>query len=134
MMVTRADVVAEARSWKDVRWHHQGRSRAGVDCVGLVIKVSHALGLSDFDIADYARQPDPTMMRALLAAHMNPITKPEAGDVLLMRFEREPQHVAIMTDSGIIHAYAQARKVTEHRLDSVWRSRIVGAYRFKGLD
>lgn len=133
-MTTRADVIAEARAWAGTRWHHQGRSRAGVDCVGLVIKVAHALGLSAFDIADYARQPDPAMMRALLAEHMEPIAKPEPGDVLLMRFEKEPQHVAIMTDRGIIHAYAQARKVVEHRLDSLWRGRIVGAYRFKGLD
>jgi cell wall-associated NlpC family hydrolase len=133
-MTTRADVIAEARRWIGVRWHHQGRSRAGIDCVGLVINVGHALGLSAFDIADYARQPDPAMMRALLAEHMDPITEPEPGDVVLMRFEREPQHVAVLTDSGIIHAYAQARKVVEHRLDSIWKSRIVGAYRYKGLD
>jgi cell wall-associated NlpC family hydrolase len=134
MMVTRADVIAEARRWKETRWHHQGRNSAGIDCIGLVIMVSHALGLSDFDITDYARQPDPKMMRGLLAAHMDPIAKPEPGDVLLMRFEKEPQHVAILTDIGIIHAYAQARKVVEHRLDSLWRSRIVGAYRYKGLE
>jgi cell wall-associated NlpC family hydrolase len=135
-MTTRADVIAEARRHLQVRWVHQGRSRAGVDCVGLIIKVAHGLGLSTFDIADYSRQPDPVMMRSLLAEHMEAIAAVSAqpGDVLLMRFEREPQHVAIVTDIGIIHAYAQARKVVEHRLDSVWKSRIVGAYRFKGLD
>jgi cell wall-associated NlpC family hydrolase len=133
-MTTRADVIAEAKRWKGVRWHHQGRSRAGVDCIGLVIKVAHALGLSGFDIADYSRQPNPAMMRGLLAEHMTPIATPEPGDVVLMRFEREPQHVAILTDAGMIHAYAQARKVVEHRVDSIWQSRIVGAYRFKGLD
>lgn len=137
-MTTRLDVIAEARTWLGVRWHHQGRSRAGIDCVGLAIKVGHALGLSDFDIADYSRQPDPAMMRSLLAQHMRLIGDPEPGDLLLMRFEREPQHVAILTEfqgaPGIIHAYAQARKVVEHRLDSVWKSRIVGAYRYKGLE
>lgn len=134
-MTTRADVVTEARKWLSVRWHHQGRSRAGIDCVGLVIKIGHALGFSDFDIADYSRQPDPAMMRSLLALHMDPIAVSSAqpGDVLLMRFEREPQHVAIVTDQGIIHAYAQARKVVEHRLDDIWRGRIVGAYQYKGL-
>lgn len=133
-MTTRQQIVDEARSYIGCRWHHQGRSRAGVDCVGLVIRVAHALGLSDFDIADYSRQPDPAMMRALLALHMEPVGQPQIGDVLLMKFEREPQHVAIVTDQGIIHAYAQTRRVVEHRLDSLWKSRIVGAYQFKGIE
>lgn len=133
-MTTRQQIVDEARSYLGCRWHHQGRSRAGVDCIGLVIRVAHALGLSTFDIADYSRQPDPTMMRGLLALHMEPVASPQIGDVLLMKFEREPQHVAIVTDQGIIHAYAQARRVVEHRLDSLWKSRIVGAYQFKGIE
>lgn len=135
-MTTRADIVAEARQWLGVRWHHQGRNRAGIDCIGLAIEVAHAFGLSRFDITDYSRQPDPVMMRALLAEHMDAIAVASAlpGDLLLMRFERDPQHVAIMTDTGIIHAYAQARKVVEHRLDSQWKARIVGAYRYKGIE
>lgn len=135
-MTTRQDIVDEARRWTGVRWVHQGRSRAGIDCVGLVIRVAHALGLSTFDTADYSRQPDPVRMRALLAEHMLPIDagRAQVGDVLLMRFEKEPQHVAIVSDIGIIHAYAQVRRVTEHRLDSVWQSRVVGAYQFKGIE
>lgn len=133
-MTTRRQIVDEARSYIGCRWHHQGRSRAGVDCVGLVVRVSHALGLTDFDTSDYSRQPDPAMMRATLAQYMEPVGRYQLGDVLLMRFEREPQHVAIVTDKGIIHAYAQARRVVEHRLDSLWKSRIVGAYQFKGIE
>jgi cell wall-associated NlpC family hydrolase len=135
-MTTRQDIVDESRKWLQTRWVHQGRSRAGVDCVGLVIRVAHALNLSTFDTADYSRQPDPARMRALLAEHMEPVPigSAQPGDVLLMRFEREPQHVAIVTDLGIIHAYAQVRRVVEHRLDSIWKSRIVGAYQFKGID
>lgn len=133
-IVTRADIVSEARKNLGVRWHHQGRSRAGIDCIGLVIKVAHALGLSTFDIIDYSRQPDPTMLRALMAEHMTPVDAPQLGDVLLMRFETEPQHVAIVTDIGMIHAYAQARRVVEHRLDSQWRSRVLGYYQYKGIE
>lgn len=135
-MTTRQEVIEESRTWLGTRWVHQGRSRAGVDCIGIVIKVAHALNIFTFDTFDYSRQPDPNRMRELLGEHMDPIAIADAriGDVLLMRFEREPQHVAIVTDKGIIHAYAQARRVVEHRLDSVWKSRIVGAYQFKGLE
>jgi len=64
--------------------------------------------------------------------------KIEAGDILLMRFALDPQHLAVYAgysdtyqDDGIIHAWAQARKVCEHRLTPDWRARIVRAYRFK---
>ena len=35
MTVTREMVVAEARTWIGVKWRHQGRTREGVDCIGL---------------------------------------------------------------------------------------------------
>lgn len=133
-MTTRQQVVDEARKWLGVRWHHQGRTTAGIDCIGLVIKVAHALELSTFDVIDYSRQPDPTMLKSLMAQHMNPVESQQVGDVLLMRFETEPQHVAILTETGIIHAYAQARKVVEHRFDSLWQSRVLGVFAYKGIE
>lgn len=132
-MVTRQDIVDEARTYLGVRWHHQGRNRAGVDCLGLVILVAHQLGLSEFDSSDYGRIPDGQRLRAGLTEHMDVTRAPQPGDVLLMRFEQHPQHVAIVTERGIIHAYAQVRKVVEHRLDAVWQGRVVAAYSFKGL-
>lgn len=132
-MTTRAEIVAQARKYLNVRWHHQARSTAGMDCIGLVICVAHDLGLSDFDITDYGRTPDPRMMLALLRENMDAVTTPQEGDILLMRFEAEPQHVAIVTDIGIIHAYAQMRRVVEHRLDSLWQSRVIAAYAYKGI-
>lgn len=132
-MTTRQDIVDCARSYQNVRWLHQGRSRAGLDCIGLVLAVAHDLGLSEFDTTDYGRIPDGERLRQELERHMQPTSTPLPGDVLLMRFEREPQHVAIVTEIGIIHAYAQLRRVTEHALQGVWPSRVLAAYRFGGL-
>jgi cell wall-associated NlpC family hydrolase len=135
-MTTRQQIIDEARTWLNVRWVHQGRSRAGVDCIGIVIKVAHALDIFTFDTFDYSRQPDPNRLRELIGEHMDKIMINDAriGDVLLMRFEREPQHVAFVTDAGILHAYAQVRRVVEHGFDDIWRSRVVGAYRYRGLE
>lgn len=132
-MTSRQDIVDAARGFLGVKWRHQGRNMAGVDCLGLVILVANQLGLSEFNSADYGRIPDGQRLRAGLTEHMDVTRTPQPGDVLLMRFEQHPQHVAIVTDRGIIHAYAQVRKVVEHRLDSVWSSRIVAAYSFKGI-
>jgi NlpC/P60 family putative phage cell wall peptidase len=140
--MTGADVVAEARSWLGTRFHHQGRLKGvGVDCAGLVVGVAEALGLPVQDRTDYTRQPDGTMLEETCDAQFIriPIEDIRPGDLLLMRFEQEPQHLAIVGDYevgglSVIHAYAQVRKVVETRLDDVWLSRVVVAYRFQGIE
>ncbi len=131
-------VEEKAREYIDTRWHHQGRVKGvGVDCIGLVICVAHELGLSDHVAGGYGRQPNGGRLRTELTEHLSevPIESMQAGDVVLMRFKDEPQHVAIISDMGgrvgMIHAHAAQRKVVEHGLDSLWRSRIVAVYRFK---
>lgn len=60
------------------------------------------------------------------------VTDKQPGDILLMRFTAEPQHVAIYTaDDTIIHSYEAVKKVCEHSLNSQWAARIVKIYRFK---
>lgn len=132
--VTAADVVTVARTYLGVRWHHQGRSRAGIDCLGLVVVVAHELGLSKADATDYGRLPDGGRLRRALLEHLLPVRGMHAeGDVLMFRFQQAPMHVGIATDVGLIHAYANMRKVVEHRIDAVWDKRLVAAFRFPGL-
>ncbi len=52
------------------------------------------------------------------------------ADFYFMAWGREPQHVALITDHGIIHSYSGVGKVVEHSLDERWRQRIAAAYRF----
>lgn len=135
---TREKIVVEARTWIDTPFHHQGRVKSvGVDCAGVVGMTGAALGLLDVnDIPkDYAKQPNANAMTKVLDEKMTriPVSEATIGDVLHFAFDREPQHVAIISDIGIIHAYAQARKCVEHSLDDTWKSRIRGAYRFKGV-
>lgn len=133
-MATRADVVNTARSYLGVRFHHQGRTRAGLDCAGLVVRVAHDLGLSTFDHSDYGPTPLGNMMRGVMDRETNPVAVWQPGDILMMSFVAEPQHLAIVTDHGVIHALLANRKVVEHRLDAVWASRIVCAYSYKGIE
>ncbi len=134
-------VEATAREYIGTRWHHQGRVKGvGVDCVGLVICVARDLGLGDFTTGGgYGRLPTGGRLRAGLTADLDsvPMTEMQPGDVVLMRFSGEPQHVAILSDMGgrlgLIHAHATQRKVVEHGLDDVWKSRIVAVFRFKDV-
>lgn len=133
MTITRKAIIDCARSYLGVPWRHQGRTSAGLDCGGLIIRVAHDLGLSTFDVDGYGREPDGVSLRAHLEAQAVRVLQGEAGDILLLRFVRYPQHLAIRTDVGIIHTYAQVGAVVEHHFDSRWRARLVDVYAYPGL-
>lgn len=134
-MITREKFVAEARSWVGVRWLHQGRTRAGVDCIGLVLATCWALGLTDYDVRGYGRSPDADFMRREADRLMTRTDDVQPGDVYLMRFapDSPPQHLAIATDHGLLHAWATARRVAEVRIPPQWRELIVATYRIPGV-
>jgi cell wall-associated NlpC family hydrolase len=131
-----------ARAYLNVRWQHQGRTLDGLDCIGLVRVAARDAGavpaqkLAELDavLGGYGRQPDGRLL-ALCRQYMTEIvlTAAQPGDVLAMRYQDEPQHLAIVSAAGsvqtIIHAHAVSRKVVEHRLDDLNRSRVVAAFR-----
>jgi cell wall-associated NlpC family hydrolase len=134
MTVRRDAILAAARSYLGVRYHHQGRNRAGMDCAGLIVCVARDLGINAGDLTAYARRPDGRTLRNVIEAQAPGTDCYKPGDILLMRFEADPQHLAIVTDHGMIHSYARARMVVEHRMDAVWTARIVAAYQFPGVE
>ena len=133
-MITREQVVLEARTWLGTPFHHQGRLKnVGVDCIGIIICVANDLKLSDFKTTSYTRQPNGDMLRALLAQELIeiPIEEIQPADIALFRFENEPQHVGFITDIGLLHSYMQVKKCIETSLDEIWKSRMVSAFKFK---
>jgi cell wall-associated NlpC family hydrolase len=131
--------IAEARQYvaEKVRFRHQGRSRRGVDCAGLVSVCLQASGRAVVDCAAYGRQPINQGLRGYLVRNFgDPVPKEEMrpGDVPLMRFRGEPSHVGIVANHphgglSLIHSYAQVKKCVEHRIDSEWLGYIVEVFR-----
>ncbi len=134
-MVTRQQVVEAARAWIGVPYQHQGRTRFGVDCVGLLIVVAHDLGLTDYDVSGYSRVPHSGFLADECERMMQRIATVERkpGDVVLLRFKREPQHLALITDRGFVHAYAGSGRVIETAMPPAWVNRIVAAYALPGV-
>lgn len=139
-MTTRAEVVAAARKYLGARWRHQARGDDALDCVGLLVRVGRDLGIADVRVADYKQHPDAAKIMEAAGRYMRPIPVRDfaAGDALVLRFGSAPQHFGIVGDYfgggfSLIHAYRGADKVVEHRLDDVWRRRIVAAYSLPGI-
>jgi NlpC/P60 family putative phage cell wall peptidase len=149
-MTDRLEVVAEARKWIGTPFAHQGRLKGvGTDCGGLVGGVAVALGLLPvgwwrevFDprFGGYGRMPAHGLMQRVCESLMSaiPTSQAQPGDVLMMRFADDPQHLAILTDyrhggDSVVHALSRVGSVCEHRLTSAWRVRCAGAYSMPGV-
>jgi hypothetical protein len=88
--------------------------------------------------AGYGRQPMRDELIRVLDTFLLRISKPQVGDVVVMRFRRDPQHLGIVVPYpgglGMVHALSLGpRKVVEHRLDERWTDRITHAYALPGV-
>lgn len=135
------DIVEAARGYLGTPWLHQGRTRLGVDCAGLVIVVARDLELSNYDTIDYQRRTTGQEFLRHFQANMRrlPIQDARPGDVMLFRDKQYPCHSTILGEKDgcttIIHAHALRRKVVEDYLhQGDWQQRRVAAFRFHGIE
>jgi cell wall-associated NlpC family hydrolase len=160
--ISQQQIVLQARTWLGTRYHHQGRLKkskagaGGVDCIGLIIGVIDELGLQDgagvklceYDEFNYSMYPERGRLVASIRKHLRevPLEHMRAGDVLLFRTFRDPQHVGLLTEYptggavregaqdkifGLIHCNASAGRVVEQPLSDAWQRMLTHAYRFK---
>lgn len=144
--MTTHPIVAQARTWLRTPFHHQARLKGkGCDCLGLIIGVVDELQLEDdsgrllssYDEINYSKMPDGARLLAKLELLLDEVPKEQAqpGDLGLFVISNNPQHLAIFSDYegtlGMIHCFADARRVVEHRLDEIWKSRLIKVYRWQ---
>jgi cell wall-associated NlpC family hydrolase len=145
-MVSRAAVVAEARTWMGTRWQHQARVKGlAVDCIGLIGGVAVNLNLpgagawaDDRNLHNYGRTPSVSVLLSGCERFMDRIPTPDAreGDVLVMAFNKDPQHFGIisrMDPTYIIHAYASVRRVVENGI-AMSKVKVLRAYHLRGVE
>ncbi len=134
-----------ARQWLGTPFHRHGRSKQiGCDCLGLIIGVAAELDLKtrygqplvDLDRNNYHLIHDGTILLQELNNHLTACQQPGIGQLALLSFDNNPQHLAIIVDYphagelAIIHAHMSARKVVEHRLDLELRKTLISTYEF----
>lgn len=148
---SRQAVVDEARSWIGTPFANQAhRKGVGVDCLGLIGGVAIGVGAYPPEswqtiwaqYEGYAASPANGVLLEVCRRYMRAIDRDaaQAGDIVLIKFDDEPQHMAIFAPYvhgglSMIHAYSRAQpaRVVEHRLSSVWWAKVTHAFVLPGV-
>lgn len=120
-------LVSAARTYLRAPFGHRGRTGRRLDCAGLVIRAYADNGVVLPDVRHYGREPlDDSLSKyaeGALGAPLPKGTRLQPGDVVLIRYEGLPHHVALVGDYPlkrgeltIIHADSREMRVVEHRL------------------
>lgn len=127
--MTKGDrAAAAARACVGVRFVAQGRDPArGLDCVGLAAVAARAAGHEEPVPRDYALRTGAWDGEAVGLVRCD---GRRAGDILLCRVSPTQVHLAVRTDTGIVHADVAARRVVERPGAPPWP--IERAWRVEG--
>jgi cell wall-associated NlpC family hydrolase len=129
-------IITTARSFLNTPFVHQGRSKEGLDCLGLLILIARNLNLKAKDGTPmhchdnlcYSRTPNSQILYETLKHCLHEIDAPQLGSVALLNIAGNAQHLAIIGDYvecgfSLIHAYQTAGKVIENNYDASWQRR-----------
>jgi cell wall-associated NlpC family hydrolase len=134
------------REYVGVKWKHRGRTKTGIDCVGLIHVAGKDCGLHEFaDDVEYSRisvgqdllKPFREHMTEVRLGPDNGLADLHDGDILILRDKVMPQHVGVMAtrygQKSLIHATVFYGKVVEQFIDRELERKAITAFRFKFL-
>ena len=140
----RAALIDHVRGWVGAPYHHQGRIRAGVDCIGLFLAAASELGLGDFDCEAFRQRRRAPPRGVGMLEHFDNVCgkrlqfeETAPGDLLVFWFNertRRAQHVGLKTELGVLHTHAEVGRVAEHTIDGWWLERFICGYRVPGIE
>jgi len=111
--------VTAARKYIGVPWVHQGRSKVGLDCVGLVVLAARDCGLDVPILADYGRFPNFPRMKRELMRFGNRVGFIIPGCIVIYNSSHSV-HMAIASDNGhVIQSLSTVGKVIESSINFI---------------
>lgn len=143
-MPTRNDLVSASLLHEGEPYLASGAQVCGMNCLGAFVLWLREAGLTALadeaePFVNYRRPIEPgDMLRRLYASKHLDLVRPKklrAGNMILVKFGDEPQHVALITTSrpytSVIHACGRVGKVLEQNMPPEWL--ISAEFRFLGL-
>ncbi len=138
MLSLKDAIVDEALTWVGVPYKHAGRNRMGVDCAGLLVKVAHELGVSNYDNTNYSPRPNQNEFLKALRGNLDRIGCKDLGhgDIAVFRAPIAPVHCGIVEvdkfgQSWIIHSSLSRRKVVREPLVGQQLGRLIMAFQYR---
>lgn len=135
--MTPEEFAAAALTWVGVPWHHQGRSRHGVDCAGLpeaILREAGQLPEGYHYPLNYGRYPGEEMQR-VFEQWCARLEGPCEGCLVQMKGlgQSLPSHVAILVGDCIVHAYSKVGRVVCQPYREPWVRLTVSYWRAPGV-
>ncbi|MDF3047403.1 MAG: NlpC/P60 family phage cell wall peptidase [Candidatus Midichloriaceae bacterium] len=136
-------IIFSARKWLGTPFKHQGRLiGVGCDCLGLIMGVAKECNLKtltdqpliNLDRTNYHIIADGKSLEQILSTNLTKLHALELGALVLMEFDSNPSHLAIVSDNeydsfNIIHADMRSSMVVEHILNEDYLKRIKQIYK-----
>lgn len=138
-MVEATKIVEEARSWVGTPFHAGARIKGiGADCAGLVVGIAEHFGMVVPGLIAYGMSGRHFPRGDKLLERLRDICGNESFDMkpgtigifTIHPRRRLPQHLAILTESTMIHADADVGAVVEHHVSILWRERFICNFHF----
>lgn len=145
-MVSRIQIVEEARTWLGVPWRHQGRDRNYIDCAGLMERVGNDLGLVNYiGPTDYRRESQGLRFIRhfpLAGCKEKSLDKIQDGDIIIFRIKVAvyARHCGIKSTKdgrpSFIHSYGKPgwKKVIETPLEGLWLKELVTCFEYPNVE
>ncbi len=141
-MPTKQALIQEALKWIDRPYKASGTQECGANCLGVFGGILRNLGGLEGlvgEIEKHAKYAKPIrsgeFLKLLIESEYLETVSPrkmETSNFLLLRVGGEPQHMAIITEPGIVlHASGTYGRVIRHGLPRFWK--IVCEFKIVGL-
>lgn len=139
--MTRDEVIAEARTYvaSATPWRNRGRTRQGVDCVGLLCVVADRFEQPYTDLEAYSRLPNGDHLVEHLKNQLVLVRPPlKRGMVVVLRDNHLPCHVGILGERHgrltLIHSTLERRRVVEEAWHGFWETQFRCALDYPGVE
>lgn len=139
MSGTAERILEAGRGLVGIPWHHLGRTREGVDCVGLVLLAYRAAGL-ELEDSRYPRGHRGPELLEHIARQGREVYAGAAlpGDVLLFADGLHVCHLGLAStmhgEPAVIHAHLRRRRVREEPLSAGMGDLLRTAFRHPALE
>lgn len=139
--MTRHDIITEALTWRGTKWRHQGRTKRGIDCAGLLLNVGNHLGLMDYHCSNYPRNTnrDHFINHFKIFGIQRTLGERKSGDMLLFRDGIYACHCGILDvcEDGkeyIIHAYQIRENTVREMLVGDLLQKMTHCFSYRNLE